>query len=472
MLDALSSLAFVSRCISLFFNMSAFFLPAVCRFSITAALIASVGGAAHGQAVVSTVAGSGTAGNADGPASTAQFNRPSGVALDAQGNAYVADQLNNTIRKITPAGVVSVFAGNGTPGYLDFPIGTTAAFYMPENLIMDNQGNLLVADTGNGSIRQISPAGEVTTLAGSGQDGYVDGPANSARFSDPAGLAQNGLGNVYVADASNYRIRRIDLTGNVTTLAGSGVRGFLDGPAATARFYEPHGMGLDAAGNLYIADATNNRIRKLTPAGVVSTYAGVATAGYLDGPAATARFNDPIGVAVDASGDVYVMERGNQRLRRIEASTGLVSTVAGSGALGYQDGPALSAKFASPRGITIHAGSIYVADLSNQRIRRVAGLPLGSRNAGASGRGLQLELYPNPAAGPVTIRYYLPQAGPAKLTVYDALGRTVAAPAMAGTQAAGWHEAHLPVGMLPPGSYAARLQTSGQSIARHLVVFQ
>ena len=443
--------------------------PAAIRGAVlTFLLVGAAGLSARGQAVVSTVAGSGTAGSADGPALTAQFNQPLGIAVDAQGTAYVADQMNHSIRKITAAGAVTTLAGNGR-GYFDHPNPLFAAFAIPERLLLTAQGNLLVADTGNGSIRQIAPTGAVTTLAGTGVGGYVDGPAASARFSSPVGLAQDATGNVYVADAANYRIRRIDPAGLVTTLAGSGVRGFLDGPAATARFFEPQGIALDAAGNLYIADRAAQRIRRLSPAGVVSTYAGSGTAGYLDGPAATAQFNSPISVAVDARGDVYVTERAGNRLRRIEAATGLVSTVAGTGMAGYLDGPALSAQLSNPVGLAIQGGSLYVADAGNHRIRRISGLPLTARAAGTAA-GLRLEAFPNPFTNRVSLRYFLPKPDAVQLTVLDALGRTVAVLLSNENQAAGWHTLTFEPGPLAAGVYHGRLKTSQAIITYRMLL--
>lgn len=428
-------------------------------------------GYARGQALVSTVAGSGVPGATNGPAATAQFNQPYGVAVDAQGTAYVADRQNHLIRKITAAGVVTTFAGTGTASYSDNNTGTLAGFDLPHNVLLMPQGNLLVADTGNGCIRQITPTGVVSTFAGTGVSGYLDGPIFSARFAGPIGLAQDAAGNVYVADADNFRIRRIDPAGNVTTIAGSGVRGHLDGPAATARFFEPQGIAVDAAGNLFIADRAGNRIRKLTPAGVVSTYAGAATAGYVDGLAATARFNAPIGVAVDGGGDVYVMDRDNQRLRRIEAGTGLVSTVAGAGGVGNADGPALTARFSSPRGITSRGGSIYVADLGNHRIRRVTGLPLNATAAAASSLlKLQLDIFPSPLLGEATVRYQLPRAGLVSLTLYDVLGRPVLVPLANSAQTAGWHEIRFSAQSLPSGLYIGQLLANGATISQRLVV--
>ncbi len=445
------------------------------RAALRAAWLAGLLGApalsiVRAQGTVATVAGSGQAGNLDGLALTAQFNQPKGVAVDAQGTVYVADRANHLVRKITAAGVVSTLAG-GSSGYYDNPYGPLAAFTSPQNPLLLANGNLLLADTGNDSIREITPGGAVTTFAGTGVGGYVDGPAATARFLSPIGLAQDAAGNVYVADADNYRIRRIDSRGNVTTLAGSGVRGFLDGPAVSARFFEPQGIALDAAGNLYIADRAAQRIRRLSPAGVVSTYAGSGTTGYLDGPAATAQFNSPIWVAVDARGDVYVSERAGHRLRRIEAATGLVSTVAGTGTAGYLDGPALGAQFNSPNGLAIQGGVLYVADSENHRIRRVSGLPLsGQPAAGGREAGVRLEAYPNPFAGQVGLRYFLPRAGTVQLTVLDAVGRTVAVPLPQQPQLPGWHTQPFVPGALPPGVYHACLLVNGQLTTSRLLL--
>ena len=433
-------------------------------------LLLCAAGFARGQAVVSTVAGSGATGRADGPAATAQFNQPCGIAIDAQGTAYVADRQNHVIRKITAAGVVSTFAGNGTAGYGDDPVGLLAGFHYPYAVLLTPQGNLLVADTDNDCIRQITPAGVVTTFAGTSVGGYADGPAATARFSGPVALAQDAAGNVYVADADNFRIRRIDPAGMVTTLAGIGVRGHLDGPAGTARFFEPQGIGLDAAGNLYIADRAGNRIRKLTPAGVVSTYAGVAARGYLDGPAAAARFNAPVGVAVAGNGDVYVSDRDNQRLRRIEAATGLVSTVAGTGTAGNLDGPALAAQFSGAHGITISGRDIYVADLGNERIRRVSGVLVSATALPAAPSDLGLMVFPNPVADQGTVRYHLPRAGAVTFTLFDALGRAVASPLVEAWQPAGRREVRFAAAALPPGVYIARLQSNERTATQRLLI--
>lgn len=314
--------------------------------------------------VVTTLAGS-TQGSANGVATTAQFNLPSGLAVDAVGNVYVADRSNHRIRKITPAGAVSTFAGS-TEGSAD-GVGGAAQFNQPVDVAVDAAGNVYVADSMNRRIRKITPAGVVTTLAGSTQ-GFADGVGAAAQFASPAGVAVDAAGNVYVADAGNHRIRKITPVAVVSTLAGS-TQGFADGVGAAARFNDPHGVAVDTAGNVFVADLSNHRIRRVTPAGAVSTVAG-STAGFVDGAGATARFNNPIDLAVDAAGNVYVADFSNFRLRKVTPG-GLVSTPAGSSS-GFSDGVGIAAQFSALRGIAVDAaGTVYVGDGSNHRVRVV-----------------------------------------------------------------------------------------------------
>ena len=272
---------------------------------------------------VSTLAGS-TRGYVDGTGAAAQFYGPSGVAVDGSGTVYVADQYNQRIRKITATGVVSTLAGSG-----------------------------------------------VTNSMGNTPGGYADGTGVAAQFDNPTGVAVDGTSNVYVADQYNQRIRKIVVaTGEVTTLAGS-TQGYADGTGAAAQFNNPKGVAVDGSGNVYVADQNNHRIRKIVVAtGVVSTLAG-STAGYADGTGAAAQFNNPKGVAVDGSGTVYVADGNNQRIRKITA-TGVVSTVAGTGTVGYAEGTGAAAQFNSPYGVAVDgSGTVYVADQSNNRIRVV-----------------------------------------------------------------------------------------------------
>ena len=322
---------------------------------------------AQSSGVVSTLAGSGTPGYTDGTGTSAQFKNPYGVAVDGAGNVYVADRYNHRIRKITTSGVVSTLAGSGTPGNAD-GTGTSAQFYNPTGVAVDGAGNVYVADLSNHRIRKITTSGVVSTLAGS-TSGYTDGTGTSAKFKNPSGVAVDGAGNVYVADEYNHRIRKITTSGVVSTLAGS-TSGYTDGTGTSAQFYNPFGVAVDGAGNVYVADQGNHRIRKITTSGVVSTLAG-STSGYTDGTGTSAKFAYPFGVAVDGAGNVYVGDYNNQRIRKITAS-GVVSTLAGNGTYGYTDGTGTSAKFKNPTGIAVDgAGNVYVADESNHRIRKI-----------------------------------------------------------------------------------------------------
>lgn len=320
--------------------------------------------------LTTTLAGS-SAGFADGTGAAAQFDTPTGVTVDAQGNVYVADAGNHRIRRITPAGVVSTLAGTGTAGFADGP-GNTARFNTPTGVAVDGQGNIYVADTENQRIRKISPAGVVSTLAGAGTAGFMDGPGNGAFFNRPQGVAVDGQGNVYVADTDNQRIRKISPAGVVSTLAGTGNLGFMDGSGNTATFDSPVGISLTAQGNVYVTDVANHLIRSISPTGIVSTLAGNRLIGIVNGPASSASFNSPTGVAVDAQGNAYVADLANSSIRKISLG-GEVSTFAGGGVAGFVDGTGTEARFDSPNGVAVDAqGNVYVADTENQRIRKIA----------------------------------------------------------------------------------------------------
>jgi len=321
-------------------------------------------------ATVTTFAGSGAAGTTNGTGTAASFNTPIGVARDAVGNVYVADLYNNLIRKITPAGIVSTFAGSGAAGNAN-GTGTAASFNSPIGITTDPSGNVFVADLGNNLIRMITPAGVVSTLAGSGIAGNTNGTGTAASFRDPFGLGTDAAGNVYVAERGNDLIRMITPAGVVTTFAGSGVSGNANGTGTAASFNNPTGIDTDAAGNLYVSDFGNNLIRKITPAGVVTTLAGSGVPGFTNGTGTAASFNGPFGVGTDPAGNVYVADRGNNVLRKITPA-GVVTTLAGSGVSGNANGTGTSASFNAPVGITTDAiGNIYVADQNNNVIRRI-----------------------------------------------------------------------------------------------------
>lgn len=317
---------------------------------------------------VTTLAGqSGISGSANGSGTAATFDGPHSVVYDAAGNIYVADRDNNLIRKITAAGVVSTFAGSGTPGSTD-GTGVNASFFEPWGIAIDNAGNLYVADTKNYKVRKITSAGVVTTFAGAGTAGVTDGASASAQFGFPVGVATDASGNVYVSEYMAHCIRKIS-GGQVTTIAGTAFQnGDAIGAGSVALFDHPHGIATDNAGNIYVADSWNNKIKKISPSHVVTTLAG-STAGFANGAAASAQFDNPSSVCVDGNGAVYVGDINNFCIRKIWNNS--VSTFAGiPGTAGNADGPLLQATFNSPSGIGWHSSDKFViGDEGNELIR-------------------------------------------------------------------------------------------------------
>jgi sugar lactone lactonase YvrE len=318
---------------------------------------------------VLSLTGSGAATFANGTGVAASFNSPTGIVADNSGNLYIADAANNRIRKVTPGGEASTLAGNGA-ATLTNGNGTAAAFNHPTALAMDKQGNLFVADSMNNVIRKITPAGDVTTFAGTGEPGYTEGPVSVAQFRGPSGVAVDTAGIVYVADAANHRIRKITTDGQVTLLAGDGNAGYSDLPGRFAEFDTPNGMVTDR-GIIYVADKGNNVIRQVTVAGVVGTFAGSA-----------GELNQPTGIALDAAGTMYVADRGSHKIKTITPG-GVVSTYAGNGSANFINGPVANAAFKFPSDVVITvAGEVYVADQGNQRIREIGSAAIVSTIAG------------------------------------------------------------------------------------------
>ncbi len=319
---------------------------------------------------VSTLAGDGTSGYANGPAVKAAFKSPWGLARHASGKVYVADGFNHVIRMVD-SGLVSTHAG--TPqaaGHVNGP-AAKAQFSYPTDVVVDAAGVVYVADYGNHVVRVIKK-GQVTTLAGDGKPGFADGTLLKARFNFPTGLALGSAGEVFVADTGNHRVRVIK-KGQVTTLAGDGTTGLVNGVAAKARFHTPKAVAQGSGGVLYVADHGNHCVRVIKQ-GNVDTLAGDGKAGQVDGPAASARFKYPHAVAVDSAGVVYVADRGNHSIRTITAGT--VGTLAGSGAAGFADGPALKAKFNAPTDVfVVGPNHLLVADRVNSRLR-IASSPI------------------------------------------------------------------------------------------------
>ena len=320
-------------------------------------------------AAVSTLAGSGVNGHDDGLGAAASFYYPIGVAVDSNGNVYVADNFNHNIRKVSAGGVVVTFAGYGRSGS-DDGIGSQAGFNRPSGVAVDANGNVYVADTNNYKIRKITSSFVVTTLAGSGSMGTADGIGAAASFSSPYGIAVDVNGNVFVSDYGSNKIRKITSSGVVTTLAGSGSNSSADGIGAAASFSSPLSVAVDSNGNVYVADYGSSKIRKVTSSGVVTTLAG-SVVGNSDGTGSSASFNWPSGVAVDSNGNVFVADSRNEKIRKI-TPLGEVTTVAGSGAVGSTDGTSAAASFAGPAGVAVDSyGNVYVADTDNSKIRKI-----------------------------------------------------------------------------------------------------
>ncbi len=358
---------------------------------------------------VMTVAGNGIGGFSgdSGPASAAGLNQPTGLVLDASGNLYIADYLNNRIRKVAvSSGIITTVAGNGTAGFSgDGGPAIAAGLAKPASVTLDVSGNLYIADSGNNRIRKVSASsGMITTVAGSGTAGFSgDGAsASAAALNVPSGLAVDTSGNLYIADTSNHRIRKVAAgSGIITTVAGSGMAGFSgDGTSASAAALNaPGGVALDASGNLYVADTLNNRIREVAAAsGIITTVAGNGIAVFSGdgGPATAAGLAKPAGVALDASGNLYIADTYNNRIRKVAAGSGTITTLAGKGIAGFSGdaGLATAAGLCYPQGLALDASAnVYIADYWNYRIRKVAAgsgiitTAAGSNIAGFSGDG-------------------------------------------------------------------------------------
>jgi hypothetical protein len=320
---------------------------------------------------VITIAGS-TRGNEDGPALQAKFGWISGMVFDEQGNLYITDPGNHSIRKMTPDGIVSTIAG-GVPGFAD-GTGSEAMFNHPSDITIDHDGNLIVCEFNNCSIRKVTPEGVVTTISGTGEWGYVDGPAQTAMFDSPEAVAVDKDGNIIVADYFNHRIRKITPAGMVSTIAGTGPLGYEggghnDGAALQAVFTMPVDLVIDDNGDIYITEQAPV-IRKLSN-GVVSTIAGHPTEhGFLDGPAFEARFHNPWGIDLDSAKNIFVVDSYNGRIRKI-ATDGTVSTFAGNGTAADNDGPLESATFHYPRELRFGPDwALYVSG-QNPTLRKI-----------------------------------------------------------------------------------------------------
>ena len=331
--------------------------------------------ALRAQDFVTTLAGQAlVSGATNGAGTNALFNDPAAIVMDTNGNFFVADSQNDAIREITTNGVVTTFAGRlGVPGAAN-GTGAGAQFNAPSGLAFDASGNLFVSDTGNNLIREITPSGAASTIAGvAGSGGFADGAAGGALFSSPLGIIVTTNGTVFIADSGNHCIRQIS-GGVVSTFAGEPqVWGTADGTGTNAQFNGPVGLAFDARDNLFVSDANNDTIRKITTNGVVTTFAGVAGAdGSSDGSSGSARFRSPAELAFDQRGNLFVADSFNQTIRQI-SSNGIVTTVSGvAGISGASDGANGAGRFFNPYGLAVASdGSLWMTDTYNELVRMV-----------------------------------------------------------------------------------------------------
>ncbi|HEY6161373.1 MAG TPA: T9SS type A sorting domain-containing protein [Bacteroidia bacterium] len=366
----------------------------------------------HAQ-IISTIGGNGTPGYSgdNGPATSARFLYPYGLALDASGNLYIADNGNNCIRKIDVNGIITTVAGTGAQGYSgDNGPATSATFYYPYDVAVDAAGNIFICDYGNSVIRKVDVNGMITTVAGTGVAGFSGdgGLAVNAKLDRPVGVDLDANGNMYISDGYNNRVRKVDALGIITTFAGTGVMGYTGdgGPADSATFKYPYSVAFDQSGNVYISDGLNNCVRKVDVNNIITTFAGTGSGGYTGdgGPADQARLYSPQGISMDQDGNLFIVDRNNHVIRKVDAS-GMISTYAGTGVSGFSGdgGFANLAQLRQPYGIEVGPGGyVFIADQWNQRIRQVDTSTVLT-SVGPSSSARVPRLFPNPNPGSFTV---------------------------------------------------------------------
>lgn len=361
--------------------------------------------------IITTIAGTGypSFSGDGGLATSAKLHYPSGIVTDTSGNLYIADYENNRIRKINTSGIITTIAGNGIAGYSgDGGLATAAELQGPASIALDALGNLYIADYTNNCIRKVNTSGIITTIAGNSTPGYSGdgGIATAAQLHSPNNLVLDASGNLYIADANNNVIRKVNTSGTISTIAGNGSAGYNgDGNLATSAELNPFGVFVDASGNVYIADHFNNCIRKVNTSGIISTIAGNATGGYSGdgGSCLLAKLTNPLGIVLDDAGNIYIADTGNNVIRKISTSD-IITTIAGNGNANNSGdgGLATLASLYGPNGLCVDdSGNIYIADTFNNRIRKLTPLP---SSAGVSlNTKVSYKLYPNPIKNELTI---------------------------------------------------------------------
>jgi sugar lactone lactonase YvrE len=370
-------------------------------------VIASIAKQSQAQ-IITTVAGTGVIGYSGdgGQATNAELYEPTGAVFDTSGNMYIADNDNNVIRKVSTSGIITTIAGNGTEGYSgDGGQATAAELKSLNGIVVDVLGSIYITDYYDNVIRKINTTGIISTIAGNGINGYSGdgGQATAAELNNPDGIATDTDGNIYITDSNNSRIRKINSAGIITTIAGDGVGGYTGdgGQATAAELATSTYLAVDIVGNLYITEEFHDRIRMVNTAGIITTVVGTGTAGSIGdgGQATAAELYFPSGLAVDIAGNLYIADTWNNRIRKVDTN-GIITTIAGNGTQGYSgDGGApINAELFQPNGVCLdNSGNLYIADQGNNVIRKVNCLPIISVNSGTICAGQSFTINPSGA---------------------------------------------------------------------------
>jgi sugar lactone lactonase YvrE len=420
--------------------------------------------------IITTIAGNDTGAyrGDGGPASLAEFNSPVCIACDNAGNIFIADPGNSRVRKINSSGIVSTIAGNGIASNNDDSIATGAELNLPFGVAVDGIGNVFIADCSNSRVCKVNSAGIFSVVVGTGYygNGGDGGPATLAQLWNPSGVAIDGSGNLYISDGFNHRIRKVDTSGIISTIAGSYIAGYTGdgGPATDALLNTPNSVIADKKGNVYFSDY--NSIRKIDTSGIISTIAGFDTSsGYSgdNGPATTALFHTPVNMALDGFGNLYVADVFNNRIRKISPA-GIITTVAGNGTRGFggDSGLAINAMLNYPNGVGVdHFGNIYIADSRNERIRYIASSVFVATENSV---GFAINTYPNPSSGRFIVSVTSDSYMPAALTITNMLGVRI-------------KELMIPTNTpseilldAPPGIYFINLQLDNSILQKEIVI--
>ena len=422
---------------------------------------------------VSTIAGSGVSGFNDGTPLSAEFTQIFGAVVDDTGNIYIADCSNNRIRKIDhTTGFVSTYAGYGVAGDIDGN-RLTAQICAPTSITIDHKGNIYFGEDYNSSytfgnkIKKITTAGQVITVAGNGATGLVDGQGFNAEFNIPRGICADSIGNIYVADRNNHAIRKVDTNGYVSTIAGNGTAGSANGLGTNASFNNPVGICVDKYGNLYVADMKNNLIRKITSNGTVSTFAGTGYAGLVNGTALSSEFNLPINIVVTSKLEFYVGEGTNCTIRKI-SNTGMVTTFTGTGTSGYLDGDLLTAMFNDPGTLALNHNEtiMIIGDILNYRIRKINLRSNDLVNNYVC--GFQYNCYPNPASEILHIDFNAESQNNISYSLYDMLGKEVYHTEM--LKMSGYINKSIDLSELKDGLYVLLVKTDNENFSQKIIV--